>query len=51
MFILDDDRNILEALSANFRAKGFEVDTQENPLEALAEMEKSIMIFWSWTLS
>lgn len=40
MFILDDDRNILEALSANFRAKGFEVDTQENPLEALAEMEK-----------
>lgn len=40
MFILDDDRNILEALSANFRAKGFDVVTQENPLKALEEMER-----------
>lgn len=40
MFILDDDRNILDALSANFQAKGFEVDTQENPLRALEELEK-----------
>ena len=40
MFILDDDRNILEALGANFRAKGYEVVTQENPLEALKQMEE-----------
>ena len=40
MFILDDDRNILEALSANFRSKGYEVDTQDNPLEALVQMER-----------
>lgn len=40
MFILDDDRNILEALGANFRTKGYEVVTQENPLEALRQMEE-----------
>lgn len=40
MFILDDDRNILEALSANFHAKGYEVDIQENPLTALEQMKE-----------
>ncbi|CUN90381.1 HD domain-containing protein [Eubacterium sp. am_0171] len=39
MFILDDDRNILDALSANFRTKGYEVETQENPLTALEQLK------------
>ncbi len=39
MFILDDDRNILEALEANFRTKGYEVVTQNNPIDALEQLK------------
>ncbi len=38
MFILDDDRNILDALEANFRTKGYEVVTQDDPIEALEQL-------------
>lgn len=38
MFILDDDRNILDALQANFCAKGYEVDSQNDPIKALEEL-------------
>lgn len=38
MFILDDDRNILDALEANFRTKGYEVEIQNDPIEALEQL-------------
>lgn len=41
MFILDDDRNILDALQANFCAKGYEVDSHNDPIEALEQLRKN----------
>lgn len=37
--ILDDDQNILDALGANFRSMGYEVETQSNPLRALEQLK------------
>ncbi len=39
LMILDDDQNILDALRANFRSMGYEVETQSNPLRALEQLK------------
>ena len=39
LMILDDDQNILDALGANFRSMGYEVETQSNPLRALEQLK------------
>lgn len=39
LMILDDDQNILDALGANFRSMGYEVETQSNPLQALERIK------------
>lgn len=40
MLVLDDDKNITEALKAYFSASGYEVDTENNPVAALDKMRQ-----------
>lgn len=40
MMIVDDDKNITDALSAYFEASGYQVDAENDPLQALVKMSE-----------
>lgn len=40
MFILDDDRNMTDALQSYFEASGYDVEQSNDPLEALEQMRE-----------
>ena len=50
LMILDDDQNILDALGANFRSMGYEVETQSIRCGRWSSLRSGIMTSFCWTL-